>query len=117
MAGINYKRLQATMKRMTTENGDVVKLTRPGKTERIDGRDVVTPSVSADLVMTRTGFTDSEIRSGRVETGDIRLATGADFEIKIGDRLHLEGTDYRVVDPGKIKPGTIVIGYRVWARL
>lgn len=117
MAGINYKRLQATMKRLTTENGDLIELTRPGKTERVNGRDVVTPSISAKLVMVQSSFTDSEIRSGRVETGDVKLATGADFEIKIGDRLHINGTDYRVIDPGKIKPGTIVIGYKVWARL
>lgn len=117
MAGINYRRLQQTMKRLSTDNGKTVTLTRPGKTERVNGKDVITPSVSKDLIMVETKFTFEEQQSGRIQTGDIILATSSTFPIMIGDRLDVDGISYRVEKPGKIKPGMIVIGYRVWARL
>lgn len=115
---INYLRMRATATRLLTENGVHYTLTRGGTVSRDDnGREIKTPAISASVTGVITEYQPREIDNSLVLTGDIKLTATFETEIRSGDQIVIDGRTYRVVQPNPVKPGNVLISYKVQLRM
>lgn len=115
---INYLRMRATATRLLTENGAQYTLTRGGAVQRDEnGREVKTPAVSATVTGVITEYQPREIDNSLVLTGDIKLTATYETEIRIDDLIVIDGRTYRVEQPNPVKPGKVLISYKVQLRM
>lgn len=113
---INYIRMRATATRLLTENGQTRALTRGGKVTRVNGKEVRSPDESADVIGVVTEYKPGEIDGTLIQNGDVLLVATYQTEIRIDDRIDIDGKKYRVVNPHPVKPAAVLICYRAQLR-
>lgn len=114
---INYLRMRATATRLLTENGKVYPLTRGGGTIRDQfGKEVTTASITARVTGVITEYSSREIDGSLIATGDKKLAATAETEVRIDDRIEIDGKKWRVVQPNPVKPAGVLISYNIQLR-
>lgn len=114
---INYIRMRATATRLLTENGKTYQLTRGGSTTRdATGKEVITQPVTGKVTGVITEYAPREIDGSMIATGDKRLAATAETEVRIDDRIEIDGKHWRVVEPNPVKPADVLISYNIQLR-
>ncbi|WP_333893343.1 hypothetical protein [Atlantibacter subterraneus] len=114
---IDYRRMRATATRLLTENGKTYQLTRGGGTVRDQfGKEVTTPTVTATVTGVITEYAPREIDGSLIVTGDRRMAATAETEVRIDDRIEIDGKKWRVVQPNPVKPADVLISYNIQLR-
>ncbi|BEN01119.1 hypothetical protein LL394_004801 [Serratia marcescens] len=113
---INYTRMRATATRLLTENGQKRVLTRGGKVTRVNGKEVRLPDEKADVIGVVTEYKPGEIDGTLIQNGDVLLVATYQTEIRIDDRIEIDGKKYRVVHPHPVKPAAVLICYRAQLR-
>lgn len=114
---ISYLRMRATATRLLTENGKAYQLTRGGSTIRDQfGKEVTTPAVTATVTGVITEYSSREIDGSLIATGDKKLAATAETEVRIDDRIEIDGKAWRVVQPNPVKPADVLISYNIQLR-
>lgn len=114
---INYLRMRAAATRLLTENGKTYKLTRGGGTIRDQfGKEVTTPAVTGTVTGVITEYSSREIDGSLIATGDKKLAAIAETEVRIDDRIEIDGKKWRVVQPNPVKPAGVLISYNIQLR-
>ena len=59
--------------------------------------------------------TDDKINS-LIATGDKKLAATFETEVRIDDRIEIDGKKWRVVQPNPVKPADVLISYNIQLR-
>ena len=114
---INYLRMRATATRLLTENGRTYPLTRGGSTTRDQfGKEVTTPVTMATVTGVITEYSSREIDGSLIATGDKKLAATFETEVRIDDRIEIDGKKWRVVQPNQVKPADVLISYNIQLR-
>lgn len=113
---INYIRMRATATRLLTGNGQTCALTRGGKVTRVNGKEVRSPDESADVIGVVTEYKPGEIDGTLIQNGDVLLVATYQTDIRIDDRIEIDGKKYRVVNPHPVKPAAVLICYRAQLR-
>lgn len=114
---INYLRMRATATRLLTENGKAYQLTRGGGTIRDQlGKEVSTPTVNGTVTGVITEYSAREIDGSLIATGDKKLAATFETEVRIDDRIEIDGKKWRVVQPNPVKPADVLISYNIQLR-
>ena len=114
---INYLRMRATATRLLTENGKAYQLTRGGSTIRDQsGKEVTTPVTIATVTGLITEYSSREIDGSLIATGDKKLAATFETEVRIDDRIEIDGKKWRVVQPNPVKPADVLISYNIQQR-
>lgn len=114
---IGYRRIRATATRLLTENGKIYPLTRGGTTTRDQfGKEVTTPAVNGTVTGVITEYSAREIDGSLIATGDKKLAATFETEVRIDDRIEIDGKKWRVVQPNPVKPADVLISYNIQLR-
>lgn len=114
---INYLRVRAAATRLLTENGRVYQLIRGGATVRDQfGKEVATPEITATVTGVITEYSSREIDGSLIATGDKKLAATFETEVRIDDRIEIDGKKWRVVQPNPVKPADVLISYNIQLR-
>ncbi len=114
---IDYRRIRATATRLLTENGKIYPLTRGGTTTRDQfGKEVTTPAVNGTVTGVITEYSAREIDGSLIATGDKKLAATFETEVRIDDRIEIDGKKWRVVQPNPVKPADVLISYNIQLR-
>ena len=114
---IDYRRMRNTATRLLTENGKTYPLTRGGTTTRDQfGKEVTTPAVNGTVTGVVTEYSAREIDGSLIATGDKKLAATFETEVRIDDRIEIEGKKWRVVQPNPVKPADMLISYNIQLR-
>lgn len=114
---IDYRRMRATATRLLTENGKIYPLTRGGTTTRDQfGKEVTTPAVNGTVTGVITEYSAREIDGSLIATGDKKLAATFETEVRIDDRIEIDGKKWRVVQPNPVKPTDVLISYNIQLR-
>lgn len=113
---ISYPRMRNTAKRLLTGNGKSWDVTRPGTIEVIGGVEHETPAVTFTAIGVRTDYRPGEIDGTVIQNGDVRIVFTADAELKIGDLVDVDGTQYRIEKPNPVKPADLLLCYRAQLR-
>jgi hypothetical protein len=114
---IDYRRMRATATRLLTENGKTYPLTRGGTTTRDQfGKEVITPALTGTVTGVITEYSAREIDGSLIATGDKKLAATFETEVRIDDRIEIEGKKWRVVQPNPVKPADVLISYNIQLR-
>nr|DAZ53633.1 MAG TPA: Head Tail Attachment [Caudoviricetes sp.] len=114
---ISYLRMRATATRLLTENGKAYQLTRGGSAIRDQfGKEVTTPAVTATVTGVITEYSSREIDGSLIATGDKKLAATFETEVRIDDRIEIDGKKWRVVQPNAVKPADVLISYNIQLR-
>ncbi|MDM3178667.1 hypothetical protein OGV46_09125 [Citrobacter sp. Cf108] len=114
---ISYLRMRATATRLLTENGKAYQLTRGGSAIRDQfGKEVTTPTVTATVTGVITEYSSREIDGSLIATGDKKLAATFETEVRIDDRIEIDGKKWRVVQPNPVKPADVLISYNIQLR-
>ncbi len=112
-----YRRMRNTATRLLTENGKAYPLTRGGTTIRDQyGKEVTTPAVTGAVTGVITEYSSREIDGSLIATGDKKLAATAETEVRIDDRIEIDGKAWRVVQPNPVKPADVLISYNIQLR-
>lgn len=110
MAGFNYAGLKRKVNPRIKKFGMTVTVTRPGSVDRVDGEEVVIPPTSFDVIGLREEYKPSEIDGTCIVAGDVKFLCQAVEQLRVGDLVNLNGTDYRVVNPNPLQPaGTTML--------
>lgn len=107
----NYIRLRDNATKAIRRNGMEYQLVRGG-VELVKGREVVIPDNRHFVSGLKSDYKPEEINGSLVMTGDVRLILTAEFDIKVGDRMTVDGVDYRIFQTNPIKPADIVLFYK-----
>lgn len=114
---IDYRRMRATATRLLIENGKAYQLTRGGTTTRDQyGREVTIEPVIATVIGVITEYSTREIDGSLIATGDKKLAATYETEVRIDDRIEIDGKKWRVVQPNPVKPADVLISYNIQLR-
>lgn len=113
---INYLRMRDTTTRLLTENGQAHTLTRGGNVIRVNGKEVYQPAEIASVTGVMTEYRPGEIDGTLIQSGDALLVATSQTEIRIDDRIAIDGKKYRVINPHPVKPAAVIICYRVQLR-
>ncbi|HGH3373470.1 TPA: hypothetical protein ACJIK4_002984 [Kluyvera cryocrescens] len=114
---IDYRRMRATATRLLTENGKAYQLTRGGCITRDQfGKEVTAPVVTATVTGVITEYSSREIDGSLIATGDKKMAATFETEVRIDDRIEIDGKKWRVVQPNPVKPADVLISYNVQLR-
>ena len=114
---IDYRRMRNTATRLLTENGKTYPLTRGGTTTRDQfGKEVTTPAVNGTVTGVVTEYSAREIDGSLIATGDKKLAATFETEVRIDDRIEIDGKKWRVVQPNPVKPADMLISYNIQLR-
>ncbi|KGB00069.1 putative phage structural protein [Enterobacteriaceae bacterium ATCC 29904] len=114
---IDYRRMRATATRLLTENGKTYRLTRGSGTVRDQfGKEVTTPTTVATVTGVITEYSSREIDGSLIATGDKKLAATFETEVRIDDRIEIDGKKWRVVQPNPVKPADVLISYNIQLR-
>lgn len=115
---IDYRRMRNTATRLLTENGKAYQLTRGGGTTTRDqfGKEVTTPVIAATVTGVITEYSSREIDGSLIATGDKKLAATFETEVRIDDRIEIDGKKWRVVQPNPVKPADVLISYNIQLR-
>ncbi|CAI1683721.1 hypothetical protein [Serratia fonticola] len=113
---IDYRRMRATATRLLTQNGAEHPFTRGATVSREAGREVRQTEQNGTVIGVITEYKPSEIDGSLVLGGDVLLVATYETEIRIDDRIEVDGKKYRVVHPHPVKPGSILICYRAQLR-
>lgn len=109
---INYPRMRATATRLITENGTTYALTRGGGVEVIGGVEVEIPPETLTITAVKSDYVPSEIDGTLILNGDVKMSATADIEIRIGDRILIDGKSHRVIKPNPVKPASLLLCYK-----
>lgn len=114
---INYLRMRTTATRLLTENGKTYQLTRGGSITRDQfGKEVTIPAITATVTGVITEYSSREIDGSLIATGDKKLAATFETEVRIDDRIEIDGKKWRVVQPNPVKPADVLISYNIQLR-
>lgn len=114
---IDYRRMRNTATRLLTENGKVYPLTRGGGTTRDQfGKELTTPAITSTVTGVITEYSSREIDGSLIATGDKKLAATFETEVRIDDRIEIDGKKWRVVQPNPVKPAGLLISYNIQLR-
>ncbi|EPZ2457896.1 hypothetical protein ACXLRS_003133 [Citrobacter youngae] len=114
---INYLRMRNTATRLLTVNGKAYQLTRGGSITRDQfGKEIMTPAVTATVTGVITEYSSREIDGSLITTGDKKLAATYETEVRIDDRIEIDGKKWRVVQPNPVKPADVLISYNIQLR-
>lgn len=114
---IDYRRMRTTATRLLTENGKTYPLTRGGTTTRDQfGKEVTTPTTIATVTGVITEYSSREIDGSLIAAGDKKLAATFETEVRIDDRIEIDGKMWRVVQPNPVKPADVLISYNIQLR-
>lgn len=113
---INYSRMRATAKRLLSENGMHYAVTRKGSIKVVAGKEVREADLSFTATGVRTEYDPREIDGSNIQAGDVAITFTWDEELRIGDLVEVDGKPHRIVHPHPVKPGPVVICYRVQLR-
>ncbi|WP_312817798.1 hypothetical protein [Atlantibacter subterraneus] len=114
---IDYRRMRTTATRLLTQNGKTYKLMRGGTTTRDQfGKEVTTPTTIATVTGVITEYSSREIDGSLIATGDKKLAATFETEVRIDDRIEIDGKKWRVVEPNPVKPADVLISYNIQLR-
>ncbi|MFT0941693.1 hypothetical protein ACMGLT_10570 [Enterobacter hormaechei] len=114
---IDYRRMRATATRLLKDNGKSYQLTRGGTTTRDQhGKEVTTPGITATVTGVITEYSSREIDGSMIATGDKKLAATFETEVRIDDRIEIDGKKWRVVQPNPVKPADVLISYNIQLR-
>ena len=116
MAGFNYSGLKRKVNPLIKRFGMTATVTRPGTVDRVDGEEVVTPATSFDVIGLREEYKPSEIDGTRIVAGDVKFLCQAVKQVKVGDLVNLNGTDYRVVNPNPLQPAGTTLLFQLQLR-
>ncbi|QHR76434.1 putative structural protein [Escherichia phage jat] len=104
MAGFNYAGLKRKVNPLIKKFGMMATVTRPGSVDRVDGDEVIIPPTSFDVIGLREEYKPSEIDGTRIVAGDVKFLCQAVKQVKVGDLVSLNNTDYRVINPNPLQP-------------
>ncbi|HEB4874330.1 TPA: hypothetical protein R0C45_002508 [Kluyvera ascorbata F0526] len=113
---IDYRRMRNTATRLLTENGKTYQLTRGGTIRDQFGKEVTTPAITATVTGVITEYSSREIDGSLIATGDKKLAATFETEVRIDDRIEIDGKKWRVVQPNPVKPADVLISYNIQLR-
>lgn len=113
---INYANLQGVAKRLIGDNGRVFKALRTFPMERINGVETRPAALAFDVIGITVEYSPYELSNTLIKSGDVRLIATSDEQLKIGDVIDVDGTNYRVEKPNPIKPGPVVLVYKAQLR-
>jgi len=113
---ISYPRMRATAKRLLTGNGKSWSVTRPGSVEVIGGVEHITEPKTFTAIGVRTDYKPGEIDGTVIQNGDVRIVFTADAELRIGDKVDVDGISYRIEKPNPVKPADLLLCYRAQLR-
>lgn len=116
MSGFNYTGLKRKVNQRIKKFGMTVTVTRPGSVDRGDGDEVVIPPTSFDVIGLREEYKPREIDGTRIVAGDVRFLCQAVKQVKVGDLVNLNGTDYRVVNPNPLQPAGTTLLFQLQLR-
>lgn len=113
---IDYMRMRATAKRLLSQKGTQFTGVRPGRVQRIDGEEVETSDTAINIVGVQTAYKPHEIDGKTILTGDKQIVATADIEVRTGDIFTMDGQRWRVENPWPVKPGMLVLCYKIQLR-
>lgn len=113
---ISYPRMRNTAKRLLTGNGKSWNVTRPGTIAVIGGVEHNTPAETFTAIGVRLDYKPGEIDGTVIQNGDLRIVFTADVELRIGDRVDVDGISYRIEKPNSVKPADLLLCYRAQLR-
>ncbi|MFC0225679.1 hypothetical protein [Serratia aquatilis] len=113
---IDYQATQERTTRTLKANGAEYPFTRGGTVSRVAGKEVREPEERGIVIGVRAEFKPGEIDGSLIQSGDVLLVATCETEIRIDDRIEVDGKKYRVVHPHPVKPGPILICYRAQLR-
>lgn len=114
--GIDYRRMRATATRLLTANGAEHPFTRGSTVSREAGKEVRHPEQNGTVIGVITEYKPSEVDGSLIQGGDVLFVATYETEIRIDDRIEVDGKKYRVVHPHPVKPGPTLICYRAQLR-
>ncbi|MGP0679803.1 hypothetical protein [Citrobacter freundii] len=114
---IDYRRMRATATRLLKDNGKSYQLNRGGTTTRDQyGKEITAPEITATVTGVITDYSSREIDGSLIATGDKKLAATFETEVRIDDRIEIDGKKWRVVQPNPVKPADVLISYNIQLR-
>lgn len=113
---IDYCRMRATATRLLKENGAEHPFTRGATVSREAGKEVRQAEQNGTVIGVITEYKPSEIDGSLILGGDVLLVATYETEIRVDDRIEVNGKKYRVVHPHPVMPGPILICYRAQLR-
>ncbi|WP_025118796.1 MULTISPECIES: hypothetical protein [unclassified Serratia (in: enterobacteria)] len=113
---IDYRRMRATATRLLKENGAEHPFTRGATVSREAGKEVRQAEQNGTVIGVITEYKPSEIDGSLILGGDVLLVATYETEIRVDDRIEVNGKKYRVVHPHPVMPGPILICYRAQLR-
>ncbi|MEB5748430.1 hypothetical protein MXF13_00820 [Leclercia adecarboxylata] len=63
-----------------------------------------------------TEYSSREIDGSLIATGDKKLSATFETEVRIDDRIEIDGKKWRVVQPNPVKPADVLISYNIQLR-
>lgn len=113
---INYARSRATTVRLLKENGVVFTGYRPGGVRRVNGVETVEPDTPLYVTGVQTAYKPHEIDGKNILSGDKQIVATHQTAVQTGDILLIDGQKWRVENPWPVKPGAVLICYRLQLR-
>lgn len=104
--------MKATSDRLIKQNGMACILFRGGGVENVGGIEVEVPEEQLSIIGIIVQYKPHEIDGTLIEAGDIQIIATAGTEIRIGDRIEVDGRRYRVIQPNPVKPAAVLLLYK-----
>ena len=111
-----YDRSLSTASKLLAKYGAKYQVYRKGKVSIVNGKEVVTESVSFTATGIKTNYNPIEIDSTVIQSGDIQMVFSADTELAINDLVTIDGEKYLIKQPNPVKPADILICYKAQLR-
>lgn len=114
--GTSYDRSSSTALRLLAKYGEKYQVHRKGKVSIVNGKEVVTESVTFTAIGIKTNYNPIEIDGTVIQSGDIQMVFSADVELQINDIVTIDGEKYLIKQPNPVKPADVLICYKTQLR-
>jgi hypothetical protein len=105
---IDYRRMRATATRLLTENGKAYQLTRGGTTTAISTGKRSPPACYRDRHRRYHRIFTREIDGSLIATGDKKLAATFETEVRIDDRIEIDGKNGAWCSRIRLSPDVLI---------
>jgi hypothetical protein len=111
-----HTKLAAVAERLINENGATMTLVN--ETTTGPDYDPVVTEITQDVIAVRTKFSANEVGDGsRIKSTDVKLLMSSAVDPKLYQKVNDGVDEMQIVNADVIKPGELVIIYKVQARL
>lgn len=111
-----YTKSKLTTTRLLSRYGAKYQVYRKGKVSIVNGKEVVTESVSFTAIGIKTNYNPIEIDGTVIQSGDIQMVFSADAELNINDLVTIDGEKWLIKQTNPVKPADILICYKAQLR-